>query len=839
MPIRPVLGAVLALIAMTCANLAFAQTTTTHTWTGAMSGEWGDPANWSTYLVPNSGDDAVVFNSSATEPFTATIGLNGSPFTANSIIALNGNLDSTVILGTTTDPSSQSLALYNNSGATPTVRVSSGLLQIAAAVNATQGITKSGNGTLSLTGPISGKSVTLNGGKLDIAGANTCSTVTYDVMPMSAALSANTTVESGMRLLGTAALSSNASLSFNFGNQTLANNTIIATLDLGGVNRSVSQLTFGDLSFYSGSNGDSSIIIDIQNGGLEAKRYSSFDLSWGGSGMNTEVRLPDSSVMASSSLDIGSGSDYTATGPKKLNTGKLRIGTTAVFRLRYAIYMGYNGSSGRIEARAPNSTLTISGSNATTRLSSINLGNRATTRAGYDTAIDMENGTLNLLAASVRISGASSATNPTKASIRFGNGTVDVTSLTIGDSPQDAYDCQCSIVQKGGAAKIASLAFTPTYSGTASGTRTFRYKISGGTLEVGNATGQGNFILTGTLSRGFDWSGGIIRNYSGNSSSINTTGNGTITSPIDIAVSGNGTRTLDVETGRSFVLGIGTRLSSDSNNVILQKTGDGTLQFEGDTTPFNGQLRLDAGRLVLGQTAARTTAHAGEFFWNTGNLSYDLSSTDNQSDRWLIDRALVTGPAPAANRQLDLKSSGGAFTYTLATYASTDLTLSSFTVTGIRTGYTADLVVGSSALTVTLSPAAGLAAWRIAKFQSASNTGSATDLADPDADERPNLMEYATGTEPLAADANQVTAIAATPANRLALTFTRIEDVYLRYTVQASASAAGPWDEVVFTSTGASNLAGPITVEDNVSLADFPTRFLRLQVTRLSAPGIP
>jgi hypothetical protein len=57
--------------------------------------------------------------------------------------------------------------------------------------------------------------------------------------------------------------------------------------------------------------------------------------------------------------------------------------------------------------------------------------------------------------------------------------------------------------------------------------------------------------------------------------------------------------------------------------------------------------------------------------------------------------------------------------------------------------------------------------------------------------------------------------------------------------VQASASAAGPWDEVVFTSTGASNLAGPITVEDNVSLADFPTRFLRLQVTRLSAPGIP
>ena len=428
-------------------------------------------------------------------------------------------------------------------------------------------------------------------------------------------------------------------------------------------------------------------------------------------------------------------------------------------------------------------------------------------------------------------------TTPTKVSLRFGNGIVDITNLTLGAASQNPHDYQCLVVQRGGSAKITSLVIAPVNATTVSGRQTSRYQLHGGTLELGNVTSQGNFTMTGILSRGLDWHGGTIQPLSSQSTTFSAIGTGVIPAPLELALSGTVPKTLNVETGRTFTLGSGTRLSSDSSLVTLQKIGNGTLALAGDSTAFTGNLHLHEGILSPGQNTTPATAHTGAFTWNSGTLAFDLSPTGLTSDRFTIDRTFIKSTGTPANRVLSLKSSLGSGTYTLATYASTDLTLADFTATGIRSGYTADFTVGPTELTVTLSPASALATWRTTHFSTASNLGPAADLADPDSDGRPNLLEYALASEPTSADSAAPLTLARLPASdaspaRLALTFTRIADPGLTYAVRAAASPAGPWTEVIYTSTGSDNTPGSVTVTDPADLASHPRRFLRLFVSR-------
>ncbi|MEY4487846.1 MAG: hypothetical protein RIQ79_354, partial [Verrucomicrobiota bacterium] len=128
--------------------------------------------------------------------------------------------------------------------------------------------------------------------------------------------------------------------------------------------------------------------------------------------------------------------------------------------------------------------------------------------------------------------------------------------------------------------------------------------------------------------------------------------------------------------------------------------------------------------------------------------------------------------------------------------------------------------------------AAALAAWRTARF--GANAGNAVisgNTADPDADGRPNLLEYALNTDPGTPDAGPVLGTTATGPANLQLTFQRIASPALSYTVESSNDLV-TWDPTpVWTSTGAQNLAGPVTVTDPTDLATTPRRFLRLRVT--------
>ncbi len=131
-----------------------------------------------------------------------------------------------------------------------------------------------------------------------------------------------------------------------------------------------------------------------------------------------------------------------------------------------------------------------------------------------------------------------------------------------------------------------------------------------------------------------------------------------------------------------------------------------------------------------------------------------------------------------------------------------------------------------------VSPLTPLQNWRLAHFGTAEASGEAANDADPDADGLANLLEYALGGDPTIASSAPAPALSFTSSlpRSLCLTFTRIADPALVYAVQAAADPASAWGDI-WTSTGAANTAGPVTVADPVELAGNPRRFLRLRVT--------
>ncbi|MFM8468536.1 MAG: hypothetical protein ACKODH_00965 [Limisphaerales bacterium] len=121
--------------------------------------------------------------------------------------------------------------------------------------------------------------------------------------------------------------------------------------------------------------------------------------------------------------------------------------------------------------------------------------------------------------------------------------------------------------------------------------------------------------------------------------------------------------------------------------------------------------------------------------------------------------------------------------------------------------------------------------WRISHFGHLENTGTAANRADPDGDGRPNLLEYALGTNPT----NSVSysdPVVTVVGDRLVLTFDRIADGSLVYTVEGTDSLTPPVWTAVWTSTGADNTAGPVAVQDVVRISIRPMRFLRLAVSQ-------
>ncbi len=103
-------------------------------------------------------------------------------------------------------------------------------------------------------------------------------------------------------------------------------------------------------------------------------------------------------------------------------------------------------------------------------------------------------------------------------------------------------------------------------------------------------------------------------------------------------------------------------------------------------------------------------------------------------------------------------------------------------------------------------------------------------LDDPDADGLPNLAEYAFGGDPLRSSAAERPTVSLVD-NRLTVTFQRVADPALIYEVLASDDAATS-GAVIWSSTGAENVDGPVTVTDKVTTQGRSKRFVRVRISR-------
>lgn len=442
-----------------------------------------------------------------------------------------------------------------------------------------------------------------------------------------------------------------------------------------------------------------------------------------------------------------------------------------------------------------------------------------------------------------------------------------------------------------------------TWSIEGAGTNT--YNLYGGTLALpgislraagGGAGGGGGIINFAGGTFKITNAAFTIPTLATKTVALNVLGNGTIANSganIDtngLAITLNaplvhgGNNTID---GGLTKLGAGT-LTLTSNNTYTGPTTVqvGTLALTGNATLGTSPIALATGATldVTALTAADFTAaglsgngtltgtgkaitiagaYAPGSLAITGNVTFGGNATSTfvastvpgESSATAVTGSvlnagtLVINPAPSftfsANQSFTFVTSGGGITpgYSGVTVNNVALTNSS----GVWSAISGNLsyTYTESNATLTLAPGiviTPLQAWRNTYFPTAGNdgTGIGANNADPDGDGVSNLLEYATNTNPIVANSPVITS--STSGGHLTLTFPRIDDPALTYTVQGRDDlVTGSWSAVVpvagnnpttgFTgSTPGVTETVSETVIDTVTLGSQPKRFLRLQV---------
>jgi len=314
--------------------------------------------------------------------------------------------------------------------------------------------------------------------------------------------------------------------------------------------------------------------------------------------------------------------------------------------------------------------------------------------------------------------------------------------------------------------------------------------------------------------------------------------------PITGSTGGNGTLWVDTGIKLTYAGVIASAGNTGANTLV--KNGAGTLALDGANT-FAGTTQVSAGSLGgIGSLSSNVTVASGGAlapgnggigtFTINGALTLNAGAALNMelgapgtSDKIQLGGAFSAGGTTTVN--LTGLTGFGVGAYTLIS-GTAPIGAGSFAVGSIPSGYSGTFSSVGNNLVLTIAEGSQLTAletWRQTNFGVSTNSGNAADSADPDNDGLANLLEYATNSNPNVANASPL-AIARS-GNFLTLTYTRIANPSLTYTVEGSDDLS-TWSTVATAnnpSTGAQNTAGQVTVTDTVSLTS--RRFLRLKVS--------
>lgn len=438
----------------------------------------------------------------------------------------------------------------------------------------------------------------------------------------------------------------------------------------------------------------------------------------------------------SSTLNLGSGINL-------IQTNELRI--------------GFEKTAGVVQFGSPTGSVTITGTNGSGK-TQITVG-RATggTYQGSGTNALLLAGRHATVHASTVIVGRKGT----------GTGSGNITAAVTFDTGSfDADQIQLAVAAFGNSGSSATGSFTVGSSPDSTGTLTVLGDVilASNTNTTNAQSAVGSLILRGGTTHVH----GSIRDTS-------TTALGTSTTTLSLdggvldlhgnAIGGDGTAgnwPIDVIQFRTGTL----RNVGEINHgaVGVTKSSTGTLCLEGTST-YSAPTRLQAGTLVLaGSIASNLTAEAGtlrlgESSTVRGALSLSPQvqiqmtpeTSLNAESTVALAGTLVVSPstnyAPGNQFTLVNKISTGAIVGTFA-----NLPEAAVFATGDQSWQISYIGGDGNDVVITaVSPSSPADEWRTLHFGSPENAANAADNADPNADGEPNLLEYATGQNPLAA----------------------------------------------------------------------------------------
>ncbi|NBP15452.1 hypothetical protein EBU95_13795 [bacterium] len=241
----------------------------------------------------------------------------------------------------------------------------------------------------------------------------------------------------------------------------------------------------------------------------------------------------------------------------------------------------------------------------------INLGNGTgalSTAGGVTSWLTLNNGTSTLNLASANLTYFWLASSGAAATTTINSGTTINNAVTILGSAN------------------GSLATLNLNGGTFNaGDMYFNYANASSTAIV-NLNG-GATLTAGIISRGFDgsgeafnWNDGTIRNRSGGSLTISRGANATQNMIISLAENGN--HDFNVDSGRTItVSSTATLVNKTGEQGTLQKTGSGTLIFQGSNT-YTGSTSVNGGTLLVNGSllSSNTIVSTGATLGGSGSL---------------------------------------------------------------------------------------------------------------------------------------------------------------------------------------------------------------------------
>jgi len=477
------------------------------------------------------------------------------------------------------------LALGNTTltlNAAATVDTFANMLTISGVIGGSGNLTKTGAGTLILSGPNTYTGgTTINGGTLALSGDNR------------------------LNIAGTLSFSANSTFDVRTSSQTLANVTVSdnftgtvvggGTLSLGANSLAVGNTSLGTsaldlsgLSTFVFNNAANTVTV----GGLNNSGSSSAGV----------LTLAANTTITAGSLNVQT---VISGGTISFNTGTLNLGLNTVINADSINIGTSNRDNGTVQYGSSKTkpTLKIRGTTGLdTARANITIGQHY---SGWGTAITAKidltsnatGGTLDAKVGTLSVGNYTRGPNNETASFLMGAGTLDATAITLGTMSDNNGENGTTLTSvfsvSGGTVKVQTLTL---------GTHTDAYDslVSTFTLTSGAVLNAQTITAgAGTATRTFTWNDGTIANYDASTDLLISSGLTTL----NLATAG--LHAFDVGSGRQ-----GTVSQIMSGSGALTKTGSGTLTLTAANT-YTGGTTINGGVLMADNATGSATGIGG------------------------------------------------------------------------------------------------------------------------------------------------------------------------------------------------------------------------------------